>query len=393
MKFGVIGWLKDFAREMDLGLSVMRGVGEPGASGSLERRCEQDDQDVASSQGGRLTNRGDRSRGGTWFRTERNGDLSLQDLVRPLKRLGGRLHPGGGRRLAVFALLLAMALWGSVFVATKEVMGEAGPFTVAASRFAIGFAVLLPLARREGFTAKLMFRPTYLLFGFTGVFLAYGLQNLALVLTSAGNAALVVAMQPAAIVLMGMLVLRERLPIGRLLGIGLAIGGVMLVSGVAFAGGGSDALLGNALMAGSVLAYSAYAVQGRSLGANSPAILITAASFATGLMFLLPFVAGEFYLYGVPELGTGSWLVLLYLGISTTAATFLLWNYALRHLEAGAAGLYFSLIPVTGLTFAVLFGGSVGILEIVGGALAISGVLVGDYLVRHQKPSYPQTEA
>lgn len=95
----------------------------------------------------------------------------------------------------------------------------------------------------------------------------------------------------------------------------------------------------------------------------------------------------------MPELGTESWLVLLYLGVSTTAATFLLWNYALRYLEAGAAGLYFSLIPVAGLAFAVLFGGNVGILEIAGGTLAISGVLIGDYLVHRENPSYSQTEA
>jgi drug/metabolite transporter (DMT)-like permease len=285
-----------------------------------------------------------------------------------------------------------MALWGSVFVATKEVLGEAGPFTVAAARFGIGLAVLLPLARREGLGVRLVFSRTYMLFGFTGIFLAYGLQNLALVFTDAGSAALVMAMQPAAVMLMGMLFLRERLPVARLIGIGLAIAGVMMVSGVAFTGGGAGTLLGTALMAGSVLAYGAYAAQGRVLGASRSPSLITAASFATGLLFLLPFVAGEIYLYGAPALGTEGWLVLLYLGVSTTAATFLLWNYALRHLEAGAAGLYFNLIPVTGLGFAVLFGGSVGVLEIAGGTLAISGILVGDYLVRRQRPVYPQAE-
>ncbi|MGB3682991.1 MAG: DMT family transporter, partial [Rubrobacteraceae bacterium] len=274
MKFGVVGWVGSFTREMDLGLSVMRGVREPGTSerrGHRGRRCG---RNVETGQRRHLPSWGDGSRGDTWFRTERNGDLPIQDLVRPLKRLGGHLHPGGGRRLAVFALLLAMALWGSVFVATKEVMGEAGPFTVAAARFAIGFAVLLPLARRQGFRARFVIRPTYLLFGFTGVFLAYGLQNLALGLTSAGSAALVMALQPAAVVLMGMLVLRERLPAARLLGVSLAIAGVVLVSGAALAGGGAGALLGNALMAASVVAYGAYAAQGRSLGANHPPILI-----------------------------------------------------------------------------------------------------------------------
>lgn len=306
----------------------------------------------------------------------------LRERSISLKRLGGYLHPGGGQRLAVFALVLAMVLWGSVFVATKEAMEGAGPFTVAATRFAIGFVVLLPLARRGGFRAKLVVSKTYLLFGFTGIFLAYGLQNLALVFISAGSAALVMALQPAAVVFMGMLFLGERLPPARLLGIGLATAGVVLVGGAAFGSGGAEALLGNVLMAGAVLAYGAYAAQGRVLGADHSPGLTTAASFGSGLLFLLPFVAGEVLLGGVPELGTEGLLVLLYLGISTTAATFLLFNYALRHLEAGAAGLYFNLIPVAGLGFAVLFGGHVGLVELAGGALAVAGVLLGDYMVR-----------
>lgn len=356
--------LRKFVNEMDRGLATMRGEVESGAYAG------HDGQHDGKTLGG-----------------------FLRGAARPLKRLGHHLHPGGGQRLAVFALLLAMILWGSVFVATKEVMGEAGPFTVAAMRFVIGFAVLLPLARREGFRARLVVSRAYLLFGFTGVFLAFGLQNLALLFTSAGSAALIIAMQPAAVVLMGMLFLRERLPIARLLGVGLAIAGVMMVSGVAFAGGGADMLLGNALMAGAVLAYGAYAAQGRVLGANHPPSLTTAASFGAGLLFLMPFMAGEIYLNGVPEMGTQGWLILLYLGVSTTAATFLLWNYALRHLEAGAAGLYFNLVPVTGLGFAILFGGHVGLMELVGGALAISGVLVGDYIVRKRTPQISEEDA
>ncbi|CAN5881757.1 hypothetical protein BH23ACT11_BH23ACT11_23600 [soil metagenome] len=369
----LIWWLKNHMQELDRGLATMRGELEPGSSSQR--------QDSPSG-----------TEHGLGSLLKRAADLSLHDVTRPLKRLGGYLHPGGGPRLAVFALLLAMTLWGSVFVATKEVMGEAGPFTVAAVRVGIGLAVLLPLARRVGLVAQLVFSRSYLLFGFTGIFLAYGLQNLALVYTSASNASLVFALQPAAVMIMGMLFLREQLPVARLMGIGLAIAGLVMVSGAAFAGGGVGTLLGTVLMAGSVLAYGAYAAQGRVLGAYRSPSLITAASFATGLLFLLPFAAGEIYLYGAPEFGVGGWMLLLYLGVSTTAATFLLWNYALRHLEAGAAGLYFNLIPVTGLGFAVIFGANVGIMEMAGGALAISGVLVGDYLVRRKAPAYPQPE-
>lgn len=386
--------LLEFVREMDRGMAMMRGGVEPGTYDRrrrLGRRCNhRATRKLRHALDHTMGHTGTREKSGG---SRQSGVLRLRGAMGSLKRLGGHLFPGGGHRQAVMALLLAMTLWGSVFVATKEILGEAGPITVAAGRFAIGLLVLLPLAYRDGFGARLVVKPVYLLFGFTGVFLAYGLQNVALLFTSAGSAALIMAASPAAVVLMGVLFLRERLPIPRVLGLGLSLAGVVLVSGAALDGGGVRALLGNGLMAVSILAYGAYAAQGRVLGTQSPAALTTAASFAAGLLFMLPFVAGEIYLYGVPALGTEGWLILLYLGISTTAATFLLWNYALRHLEAGAAGLYLNLLPVTGLGFAVLFGGSVGLVQMAGGALAISGVLLGDYLVRRKTAAYQETGA
>ncbi|QYJ16698.1 hypothetical protein Rxycam_02533 [Rubrobacter xylanophilus DSM 9941] len=283
------------------------------------------------------------------------------------------------------ALLLATVLWGSVFVGTKEVLQGAGPFTVAAARFAIGLVVLLPLAYREGFRARLAVRRTYLLFGLTGVFLSHGLQNLALLFTSASSAALIVAGMPAAVALMAVLFLRERLPPLRLAGIGVSAAGVVLVSGAVPSGSGPEALLGNVLMVAAVLAYAAYAAQGRVLGMEHPAALTTAASFATGLLFLLPPAAGELYLLGPPELGTGGWLVLLYLGVGATAVTVFLWNHALRSMEAGAAGLYFNLVPVSGLGFSLLAGESMGAVQLLGGTLAVAGVLLGDHAVRDRE--------
>lgn len=297
----------------------------------------------------------------------------------------GRLKtrpPVGGRATAVAALLVAMLLWGSVFVGTEQLLKDTGAFTLAAGRFAVGLAVLLPLAYREGFRARLVFTRRYLLFGLTGVFFSYGLQNLALQFTSASSAALIVAGMPAAIALMGVLFLRERLPLSRLVGIVVSVAGVVLVSSTISPGGGHHVLLGNALMVGSILAYGVYAAQGRALGTSQPAALVTAASFGAGLLFLLPPAAGEVYLQGLPQIGAGQWLLLLYLGVGTTAATIFLWNYALRFIEAGGAGLYFNLVPVSGLVIAIIAGQSVAPVQLLGGALAIAGLLVGDHLLR-----------
>ena len=289
--------------------------------------------------------------------------------------------PVGGRRLAVLALVATMVVWGSSFVVTELVLEEAGPFAVTWLRFGLGLLVLLPLAYRRGFRLRLALEPAFLLFGLTGVALVYGLQTMALVFTSAANTALISAGVPVAAAVLARIFLKERIPPARLLGIGLSVLGVGLVSGATPAGANPGAaLLGNALMVGCVIAYGAYAVQGRALRGvqRYPAVVTTAASFAAGLLFLLPLAAGEAVFFGAPELGAQGWIVVVYLGVAASALPIFLWNYALGHLPANAAALYINLVPVVGLGSALLVGERVGAAQLLGGALAVVGVLMGD---------------
>lgn len=292
--------------------------------------------------------------------------------------------PDCGRRLAVLALLVAVLVWSSTFVLTKVLLEEADPFAVTAGRFLIGFVVLAPFAYRQGFRMRLAVEPAFVLFGLTGVVLYFGLQNLGLVFTSAGNAALIQAGVPAAAAVLAFLFLRERISLRRLAGIALSVGGVILVSGTDPSGGGLRTLLGNALIVGSVVSYGAYTVQGKALRSvwEYPAAVTTAASFAAGLMLLLPLAAGEAWLVGTPDLSLRGWAVLLYLGVVASALTLFLWNYALRSIEASAAALYVNLIPVVGLIFALALGETASLLQISGGIIAVSGVLLSEAVVR-----------
>src|SRR3712207_9099311 len=100
------------------------------------------------------------------------------------------MGPDGARRLAVLALLVAVLVWSSTFVLTKVLLEEADPFFVTARRFLIGFVVLAPFAYRQGFRMRLAVELPFVFFGLTRVVLYFVLQNLGLVFTSAGNAAL-----------------------------------------------------------------------------------------------------------------------------------------------------------------------------------------------------------
>lgn len=61
----------------------------------------------------------------------------------------------------------------------------------------------------------------------------------------------------------------------------------------------------------------------------------------------------------------------------------------LRH-EASVAALYVNLIPVVGLFFEWIAGEPTGAIQLIGGAIAIIGVLIGDIAVRH-RVSEPQS--
>lgn len=278
------------------------------------------------------------------------------------------------RRLSSILLLFTVLIWASTYVVTKQVLHEAGPFTVTALRFVTGFAALFWPAWRQGFRLRQIFAPAMLKYSLTGIVLFYSLQNLGLTFTTAGNAALISAALPAAAALLSVWVLRERLSGYRLAGLALSIVGVVLVSGATPAGGGLLAMAGNALVAGSIFSWAVYTIQGKRLNWDQPALVVTAASMGAGLLTLVPLAVAEMGYQGLPGLSLPSWLALLYLGCGASALTLLMWNYAIRHVDAMVAAVYPNLIPIIGLLFAWAAGEPISALQLVGGSLAMVGV-------------------
>jgi drug/metabolite transporter (DMT)-like permease len=286
------------------------------------------------------------------------------------------MHVHDSRRGAL-ALLGAVVIWASTFMITKIVLAEAGPFTVTFLRFAVGLAVIAPVARRQGFRPAMSVQPAFLGFGLTGIALFYAFQNVGLLYTSAGSAALIESSVTAAIAIASFLMLRERLGTLRVAGIAMTMLGVILISGLN-AGSGGDTLGGNLLILGAVVSFAIYTVQGKRLSVSVPPAVSTAASFGAGLLFLLPPLVYELVRDGPPHFTPVGLLIVLFLGAGASALTLFLWNYALQHVDASVAALYTSLVPAIALVFSASLGEPVTAIQIAGGALAIAGVWVGN---------------
>ena len=274
-----------------------------------------------------------------------------------------------------FALILTAIIWGSALVVTKSLLQEIGPFTAAVLRFFIAWVILAPFAFRQGYRLSLAVRPTFLLFGLTGIALYIAMTNVGLVYTAASSAALVQAAIPAVTTLLSVLLLKERVSRRQLLGIGLSIAGLLLVTGINMHQTGSAPLVGNLFIFGGVLAWAVYTVQGKKLVSTFPWLVITTASISAGMLFLLPFAIGELWLQGLPHLRGAGLVELLYLGAASSALGYALWNYGLRFLDASEAAPYINLIPVVGLLLSViLLHEPLSLIQAVGGALTLFGV-------------------
>lgn len=278
-------------------------------------------------------------------------------------------------------LLLTMAVWGSTFMVTKELIAVWPPFTLAFVRVTLGTLVLLPLAwsrHRRG--DHLPWRTLWLM-GLIGVALYYLVFNTAMVYVSASQGALVQSSIPAMTALVAVLWLRERATTMRWLGIAMSVGGVLIV----FSGSGSDgaesSLFGNLLMFASVVCWGVYTALAKRL-AGFDSLVITTAVTGTGSLLLLPLAGYEVGMAnlsgaGLPPLPLIGWLELLYLGVIASGMAYLLYNSSLRHLDASEVGVYTNLIPIVGvLTGVVVLGEPLSARAIVGGLVVMLGVWI-----------------
>nr|WP_320134008.1 DMT family transporter [uncultured Holophaga sp.] len=281
----------------------------------------------------------------------------------------------GGSSRTYAVLMLVFVIWGSLYVASKYVLGQLPPLTVSCLRYLIASAVLLPMALRR--PRSRMGRGDWLRLLFVGSFgyaLSMGAQMLGTRYAGASLAALINALNPVAILLLAALTLGEPLGPRKLLGMGLALAGTYAVLG-----GSRDHghLLGILLSLLSVGTWAFVSVAQRQLNQRHDPLRITSLAILAGLLCTLPFALGELHRAPRIHLNSGGVLALLYMGLACTALAHTLWNRALSQLEAGSCALFYPIQPLAAAALGALWlGERPGTAFGIGAALILGGLLV-----------------
>lgn len=288
--------------------------------------------------------------------------------------------------MAHSAAALAALSAGTAVVATRVLVSDIEPISLAFYRFVIGSACFLPLLPFIWPRHRLLIAD-YAKIAVLGLLFfclfTWGF-NAALEIIPASRGAVGLATVPIQTLIVAALFGRETMSAHKIAGVALAFTGVAIVFGPsAFSETSSATLRGDIFMLLGVLCAALYSVFSRqSLQSHGP-LFVTALAmmFGAGALFVLTTVTG-----GTPEipiLDTNGWLILIFLGTFGSAIQFALFTWALRWLPPSTTVLYIALNPITAMLLgALLIGETVTMSLIAGLALVLIAILISSGLLR-----------
>jgi len=273
-------------------------------------------------------------------------------------------------------LVLATLFWSGNFVVGQAAVASMTPMDLTFWRWTLAALPLLALAHfveKPDWGAVLRRWPVLLLLSVLGMsgytLLLYG----ALGYTSAMNASLITAANPALIVVMAIVLLGEKTTRLGWLGIGLGLLGVLLVltRGELQRVFSLSINTGELMMIGAIVVWGSYTIIARRL--DIPAIAATAVQVVIATVTLAPFALALHV--RLPETPAEGWS-LAYIAVFPSLGAYLFWNLALKTTPPGTAGNYLNLMVVFTAIITVALGTPLTLVQVVGGLMVVAGVLL-----------------
>lgn len=273
-------------------------------------------------------------------------------------------------------LVLATLLWSGNFVVGQAAVASMTPLDLTFWRWTLAAVPLLLLAyfiEKPDWRAVLRRWPALLLLSALGMsgytLLLYG----ALGFTSAINASLITAANPALIVVMAVVLLGEKTTRLGWLGICLGLLGVLLVltRGELARVFSLSINSGELMMIGAIILWGFYTIIARRL--KVPPISATAVQVVMASVTLAPFAVAMNVQF--PDTAAEGWSM-AYIALFPSLGSYLLWNLALKTTPPGTAGNYLNLMVVFTAIITVLLGTPLTLVQILGGIMVIAGVVL-----------------
>ena len=277
-------------------------------------------------------------------------------------------------------LLLTAFLWGGTFVAARVVTQHVEPFSASFLRFVVAsfFLILLVAKQKASFPLlkKNQLMPAIPL-GMTGIFTYNVFFFMGLKTVTASRASLIVATNPVFISLFSVLLFKERMTAGKVMGIILCLAGAAIV----ISHGDMTEIFrgklgwGEVYILGCVASWVAYSLIGKVIMKDlSPLHAVTYSCLIGTLALFFPALQEGIY-EQVMTYTAIDWTGIFYLGFFGTVLGFLWYYEGIQVIGPSRAAVFINFVPVSGVLLGwLLLDESINLSLLTGAALVIGGV-------------------
>lgn len=267
------------------------------------------------------------------------------------------------------ALTITAIIWGSGFVASAIALEHFTPYQILAIRFFIG-AVILGIVfykKLKGINKETIFKGAIL---GTFLYLAFALQTVGLQFTTPSKNAFLTAVNVVIVPFIGLLLYKRKMDYFELIGAFLAIIGI----GVLSLKLSSSINIGDLLTLACAVGFAFHIFYTAKFVKDADPILLTLVQMTTAALigFAVVFFKGESF----HTVEMGGTISILYLGIFSTSAAFLLQTVAQKFTTDTKAAIILSTESFWGMVFSVLILHEVLTIKMAFGAILILGAII-----------------
>jgi drug/metabolite transporter (DMT)-like permease len=283
-------------------------------------------------------------------------------------------------RLVMFKLLGVSLLWGCNYVASAYLLKDFSPVFLSYSRLLITSLFLLSIALIKG-GLKRPKGQEWILLGLAGIFgtllnqLFYfkGLMH-----STAGTAALIIALSPIATTFLARIFLKENITWFKLIGATLALSGVGFI--VLYGGKSIGVSMGDLYILLAMLTLSISLLFTRKLTISMPSYDVTIYSITIGTLFMTPAAVIEF-VQGQVHIGGHllEWIILISAAVFGQGLAGFWWNQGISVIGASASSMFMNIPPFVAIIVAFfVLGDPIQFVQVAGGILILLGVAISN---------------
>lgn len=282
----------------------------------------------------------------------------------------------------LYALLLLMIVgWAANYIAGKIALQSLPAVLLYGIRISMAAALMAPVylwdRRRHAPTWTLRDLPLMVAIGIFGVSLNQFLFVVGLSRTSVAHAAIFANLSPFLVLLLASASGLEKLTPRKIFGVMVALGGVILLRVVDAAPRGQSTFLGDFFTFLGSLAFAIFTVLGKPTASRMGSIPVNTVAYVGGALLLAPVTIWQAAHFPLATVPWQAWLSVFYMALGPSVICYLIYYYALAHMEASRLSAFNYLLPVLATLLGVwTLGESITIWTIVAGIVIFSGIFM-----------------